>query len=122
MNSYIAYIHKCIIYDLKFDETFTYTAYGWQFGSSNSPTPYREEWVEVKLANPTSKDRELSIVVLADWGAIEENIKVLTPITESLKRTIREKDISAIVIDGDIAYDLDSNNGSNYEKFLNLMS
>ena len=31
-------------------------------------------------------------------------------------------DINGILINGDVAYDLDSNNGRNYEDFLNMLS
>lgn len=30
--------------------------------------------------------------------------------------------IDGIIVNGDIAYDLDSNNGTNYEEFLNILS
>jgi metallophosphoesterase superfamily enzyme len=46
----------------------------------------------------------------------------MTPIVESLKRIIVEKKISAIVITGDIAYDLDTNSGINYVNFINYIT
>jgi len=46
----------------------------------------------------------------------------MTPIVDSLKRIIVEKNINTIVINGDIAYDLDSNSGINYVTFLNYLS
>jgi hypothetical protein len=45
----------------------------------------------------------------------------MKPITKDLKRTIKEKGIDAIIIAGDIAYDLDSNNGSTYQEFLEMI-
>lgn len=32
------------------------------------------------------------------------------------------KVIDGIIVNGDLAYDLDSNNGTNYEEFLNILS
>lgn len=46
----------------------------------------------------------------------------MTPIAESLKRIIVEKKISAIIVTGDIAYDLDTNSGLNYVNFINYIS
>jgi DNA repair exonuclease SbcCD nuclease subunit len=37
------------------------------------------------------------------------------------KLRIQEK-VDGIIVNGDIAYDLDSNNGKNYEEMLNLIS
>ena len=85
------------------------------------PTPFKENWISVKLLDPRPKDRDIRMVVLSDWGTIEANINIMTPITNDLKRVMREKDVSAIMIAGDIAYDLDSNNGTTYENFLTLM-
>lgn len=31
-------------------------------------------------------------------------------------------DVNGMVVNGDIAYDLNSNNGKNYEDFLNMLS
>ncbi len=33
-----------------------------------------------------------------------------------------EQKVRGIIVNGDIAYDLDSNNGTNYEEFLSLLS
>jgi hypothetical protein len=68
----------------------------------------------VKLIDPLRKDRDINMIVLADWGTIEANINIMTPITKDLKRVIEEKEINGILIAGDIAYDLDSNNGTTY--------
>lgn len=42
-------------------------------------------------------------------------------ITDDLKRAIRQKGINAVIVAGDIAYDLDSFDGKVYEDFLILM-
>jgi metallophosphoesterase superfamily enzyme len=45
----------------------------------------------------------------------------MIPITNDLKRVLREEEVHAILINGDISYDLDTNNGTNYEEFLQLL-
>jgi hypothetical protein len=42
----------------------------------------------VKLIDPRRKDRDINMIVLADWGTIEANIKFMTPITKDLKRVL----------------------------------
>ena len=76
-----------------------------------SPTVYKRQWIELNIVDPRPSDRSVSAVVLADWGKIDKNKDIMKPITQDLKRTIKQKDIDAIIIAGDIAYDLDSNNG-----------
>ncbi len=59
----------------------------------------------------------MKLVALADWGIVKNSSKI-TPIVDDLKKIIHEKEIHVIIINGDVAYDLDSNNGTNYEDFL----
>ncbi len=119
MNNYIAYIHVCATADVPFEQTISYTAYGWDRAYQLNPTPFREQWIDIKLIDPSVASRSLKMVVLADWGTIETD--VMTPITDHLKRYLRNTEVNAVMIAGDIAYDLDSFNGRVYEDFLGLM-
>jgi metallophosphoesterase superfamily enzyme len=59
------------------------------------------------------------VIVLADWGVIEGD--KMTPIMNSLNQILTRDDIHLMVIMGDIAYDLDSNYGDRYLKFLGMI-
>lgn len=119
VNFYTANIHKCRLSSIPFEERFSYAAYGW--GEEDSPTPHKYSWVETALIDPRPKNRAVRVVALADWGTIKKNIDIMIPITNDLKRVLREQEIHAVLIDGDVAYDLDTNNGSNYQDFLTLL-
>lgn len=121
MNEYTANIHSCSLLSVPFDEGFSYIAYGWDQQQSNNPTPHKNSWVDLELIDPTPKDRTVRVVALADWGNIENNIGYMTPILDDLKTVIQDKQINALMIAGDIAYDLDSNYGDVYETFLQLL-
>lgn len=41
---------------------------------------------------------------------------------ETIDKLRVEQNVRGIIVNGDFAYDLDSNNGTNYEEFLNLVS
>ena len=58
---------------------------------ASNPTPFKDQWIDVKLIDPRQKDRPLKLVVLSDWGTIEANINIMTPITKDLKKVLREK-------------------------------
>lgn len=64
----------------------------------------------------------MRLIVLADWSEIKINLYKYTPITSLLENVRKQENIDGLVILGDIAYDLDSNNGSNYEKFMKILS
>lgn len=112
MGGYVAYVQKCSLTRIIFGETFSYAVYGWSIGEGVKPTPYKEEWIGVEITNPTSKHQDVNVAVIADWGPILA--KPLVPITDYLKRVIAERAVTAVIINGDIAYDLDSNKGANY--------
>jgi hypothetical protein len=56
----------------------------------------------------------MKLIVLADWSKLEANLYKYTPIDPLLKKVQMEEEINGLVIVGDIAYDLDTNNGANY--------
>ncbi len=53
------------------------------------------------------------MITFADWGVIQSGR--MTPIVDDMRVMIAAERINAIIIAGDIAYDLDSKNGIIYE-------
>ena len=74
--------------------------------------------VNMNIVNPVDTINPVNILVLADWGVIRST--GFTPIIESLKNVMVQKTFKLMMINGDIAYDLDTNNGSNYIDFLKM--
>lgn len=96
-------------------------AYGWQ-GDDSSPIPFTSSSIGTRIPG---EDQEIKMIVLGDWGYLQEKKeeKSYQPLTESFDRLIdSEIEIDAIYIGGDVAYDLDSNEGKNYEDFLKMLS
>ncbi len=42
------------------------------------------------LIDPRPKNKEVKLIALADWGNIKANINIMTPITNDLKKVLRE--------------------------------
>ena len=120
VNFYAPNVHVCPLTNILFEESFKYAAFGLAEDSA-VPTAHKLSWVETSLTDPRAKNRDVRVVALADWGTIKKNIDIMTPIANDLKRVLHEHKIDALLIDGDVAYDLDTNNGSNYEDFLFLL-
>lgn len=119
MGGYVPYVQKCSLSNIVFGEPFAYAVYGGDSGMTARGTPYKEEWIGVKVANPTSANEDVKVAVIADWSTIFT--KPLITVTRTLRKAIDEKGLSAVVIAGDIAYDLDTNRGVNYVDFLILL-
>lgn len=63
------------------------------------------------------------MINLADWGYLRELQTQYKPLTDSFQYlSLTDKNIRAIYINGDSAYDLQTNNGRNYEDFLIMIS
>ena len=122
MGNYIAYVQKCSLQRINFGETFSYTAFGWDKCGNLLAVASKQKNIDVTLLDPTSKDEDVNVAIFADWSPLTTSLNKMTSIDNSLKRIIIEKRISVIVINGDIAYDLDSNNGIDYVNFLNYLS
>jgi hypothetical protein len=60
----------------------------------------------------------MSWIVVADWGNIKVNSYKYTVIDSLILRVRAQEEMDAILIMGDIGYDLDTNNCDNYEKFI----
>lgn len=56
----------------------------------------------------------MKFVFLADWSPLGDKIKVYDDIVPSLKSMAEKNEIHAIIVDGDIGYDLDTNDCQNY--------
>lgn len=61
---------------------------------------------------------QINTLTMADWGVI--GTTGFTPINESLRQLMLVKKIHLLLVVGDIAYDLDSNNGTQYIGFLKM--
>ena len=64
----------------------------------------------------------MKLVLLADWSELHSKVGIYKSLNESLDKIRLDQNIDGVIVNGDIAYDLDSNNGTNYEEFLNLVS
>ena len=53
-------------------------------------------------------------IVVADWSKLEQNLYKYTPIDPFLQKIQTQEEINGIIINGDIGYDLDTNNCKNY--------
>ena len=65
------------------------------------------------------KNRKVNLIVLADWSFLEtDKYQPLDKIFNSLQS---DKEINGMLINGDIGYDLWTNNCQNYEKFIVML-
>jgi hypothetical protein len=67
------------------------------------------DWAEVTMVDPVNFKDEVNILLLADWGVIKTTD--FFPIIGSLREQMVDKDFKLMLVAGDIAYNLDSNNG-----------
>ena len=74
--------------------------------------------VNMKVVHPANAMNPTNILVLADWGVIRTT--GFTPIFESLRNVMAKKSFNLMMVNGDIAYNLDTNNGNNYMGFLKM--
>lgn len=112
MGFFSTYIQRCSIdTQIKFSQTFYYNIYGWDKNGSD-PVPGLQDWVESNIIDPVNYKSEINILTMADWGVIKTT--GFTPIGESLRGVMAEKQFNLMVVLGDICYDLDSDNGTRY--------
>lgn len=118
MNFFTINVQKCPLQSqIAFGEVFYYNVYGWAYNSTSDPTAGFGDWVRVSLFDPSSQS-SFNAVVMADWGVIET--PGFKPINDSLHELLLVKEVHLLLIVGDIAYDLDSKNGSQYVGFLEM--
>jgi metallophosphoesterase superfamily enzyme len=66
-------------------------------------------------------EETIKIICIADWGVMNE--KPYDPLEKAFDSVLKsDLDIDALYISGDIAYNLDSNEGKNYEEFIRMLS
>lgn len=70
----------------------------------------------MNIIDPVTVATPIRILTLADWGVITTT--GFTPIAESLRQVMTIYKFDLMMVDGDIAYDLDTNNGTQYIGFL----
>lgn len=63
----------------------------------------------------------MSLFVLADWSHLDKNANRYRPIDALLQQVARQQEIDAMLVIGDVGYDLDTNNCRNYEEFLVML-
>ena len=63
----------------------------------------------------------MNLIVLADWSHLDANIKKYTPLDHMFSVVAGKQEINGLLINGDVGYDLDTNNCLNYEKFLLML-
>jgi hypothetical protein len=63
------------------------------------------------------------MINVADWSYLRDLKDKYKPLDKSFEYLLNnDKNIYALFINGDMAYDLQSNKGRNYEDFLNMIS
>ena len=73
------------------------------------------------MLDPRSEETYFNVAVIADWAKMIVNPFGLDDVVPYLKSEIESRKIDALLIAGDIGYDLHSNNGVNYEDFLTMV-
>lgn len=89
--------------------------------NEDASVPFSEEFIQTSIIHPNTTS-EVKMIILADWNQIHEKIAEFKSINETFDTILQSESPNGIMINGDIAYDLDSNNGTNYEEFLTLLS
>jgi len=67
---------------------------------------------EITAIDPLDKIDPTKILVLADWGVIKTT--GFTPIIPSLRNVMQDYTFNLMIVDGDIAYNLETDNGTVY--------
>lgn len=64
--------------------------------------------------------KKVNLIVLADWSYLETTR--YTSLDQLFATITTEYEIHGLLINGDVAYDLITNNCKNYEKFIVMLS
>lgn len=121
VNNYETYIHRCSVSSVSFEEVFHYNVFGWD-GTSANPIPFSKDFIAVTIADVTNEERKMSLIVLADWSHLDNNKDRYVPLDGLFASVMAKQEINGLMIGGDVGYDLDSNNCTNYEKFMVMLS
>jgi hypothetical protein len=58
--------------------------------------------------------RKVNLIFLADWSELVKKADQYTSINSTLDKIRTTEKIDGMIVNGDIAYNLDTNNGKNY--------
>lgn len=118
MNFFTIHVQHCSLHEeVSFRETFYYNVIGWA-GVNDDSKIGLTDWVEINAVDPNNHNDTMNTLVMADWGVIETS--GFKPINDSLRELMLIKKLDLLIVVGDIAYDLDSKNGSQYIGFLKM--
>lgn len=121
VNNYQTYVHKCSISSINFEEVFHYNVFGWD-GTASNPIPFSQDFISVTVADVTNGKRKMNMIVLADWSHLDKNKGKYVALDNLLTSVIGRQEINGLMIGGDVGYDLDTNNCTNYERFMVMLS
>ena len=100
-------------------DNFEYMVFGWTGNQSDPAIPFLKENIKAKI--PTGN--KIKMINLADWSYLVLKKGEYDPLDDSFDQLLNSNvQIDVLYINGDIAYDLDSNNGRNYEEFIVMLS
>lgn len=71
----------------------------------------------MKLIHPNSTDT-VRFIITGDWSQLKEKTGIYDSVNFTFDALRETMNPNGILITGDIAYDLDTDNGSYYEEFL----
>lgn len=96
-----------------------YDVYG--VNSTGGITRYGNQSITTQMADHRA-DVPIQFIVIADWGYI--HTQPYTPLAQVFGKLISESktDFQGVIMNGDYAYDLETNECQNYVEFLNMMS
>lgn len=83
--------------------------------------PYSLIPIRTIIFHPNSTN-PISLITLADWSELHQKLNIYQSINNTLEHLLKSENINGLLINGDIAYDLDSNEGKNFEETLALIS
>jgi len=62
----------------------------------------------VSIRDPKD-ERELKVLHVADWGNVGKYITTRKPIIDTLVQLINEQNVEAVILNGDIGYEINTN-------------
>lgn len=119
-DNYSSFSHECSVDFLERGNNFEYMAYGWTGNASEPEIPFKGSNMKSHLI---SRNQDVKMVVLADWGYLQTKAKVYDKLDDAFDYILGMKEQPDVVyLGGDYAYDLSTGNGASYEYFLIMLS
>lgn len=113
VQNYTTYIQRCSIEKITYNKNFSYMIFGAN-DSTSSPIPYSNDQIQTSIFDPEDTNQQLKMISLADWSDLKEKLGIYISLNSSLDQIRVKNKIDGLLIDGDIGYDLDTNNCQNY--------